>query len=300
MKIIIAENSGICFGVRRALDLLNDSAKRAGETGKKAVMLGPLIHNPRVVEEYLAKGVETVEIDSVPVHSVVIVRSHGITLDVEEKLNGIEDLTVVDTTCPYVKRIHQLVEKKSLDGYFVIVMGDRDHSEVEGITSRIKGSYIVVPPSYSDSVETVLKDIVSKNKKIYAVAQTTSRPANYENLLKKIRKIMGSDKSCSFQTAQTICTATLRRQDSAGELAIRVDVMIVLGGNNSSNTEKLYQVVKDRNKNSFRVESPAGLKSEEIEIIRKSQTVGITAGASTPDEQIGEMKIFLESLNVKS
>ena len=296
MKIIVAENSGVCFGVRRALDLLDEASSKAVSAGRKAVMLGPLIHNPRVVDEYLRKGVNTVDIGSVPAHSVVIVRSHGVTLDTEERLNGMEGLTVVDTTCPYVKRIHQLVEKKSLDGYFVIVMGDKDHSEVEGITSRIKGPFAVVPPSFSTEVEEMLRDIVSNNRKIYAVAQTTSRPANYDNLLKKIRKLIGTDRSVSFQTAQTICTATLRRQDSAGELASRVDIMIVLGGSNSSNTAKLFQVVLERNPRSFMVERPEDLTADTLELIKKSETVGITAGASTPDSQIDEMRKFLESL----
>lgn len=296
MKIIIAENSGVCFGVKRALALLDEASLKAAAEGRKAVMLGPLIHNPRVVNEYFRRGVDTVEINKVPLHSVVIVRSHGVTLDTEEQLNGMEGLTVVDTTCPYVKRIHQLVEKKSLDGYFVIVMGDRDHSEVEGITSRIKGPFAVVPPSFSPEVEEMLKDITAKNRKIYAVAQTTSRPANYENLLKKIRKLIGTDRSVSFQTAQTICTATLRRQDSAGELASRVDVMIVLGGGNSSNTAKLFQVVLEKNPRSFMVESPGSLTPESLKLIKDSKTVGITAGASTPDTQIVEMRKFLESL----
>jgi len=296
LKVIIAENSGVCFGVRRALDLLDEASLKAVSEGRTAVMLGPLIHNPRVVDEYFRKGVNTVDIDSVPAHSVVIVRSHGVTLDTEERLNGMEGLTVVDTTCPYVKRIHQLVEKKSMDGYFVIVMGDKDHSEVEGITSRIKGPFTVVPPSYSPDVEGSLREILSKYKKIYAVAQTTSRPANYENLLKKIRKLIGTDRSVSFQTAQTICTATLRRQDSAGELASRVDAMIVLGGSNSSNTAKLFQVVLERNPRSFMVESPEGLTQDVLELLKGAGTVGITAGASTPDGQIDEMRKFLESL----
>lgn len=294
MKILVAENSGVCFGVRRALNLLDESVKKANEEKRKIVMLGPLIHNPRVVENYSKLGVSVADISTIPENAVVVVRSHGVTLDVEHVLSKIEGLSVVDTTCPYVKRIHQLVEKKSTDGFSVIIMGDKDHSEVKGITSRVSGEFMITSPAITAEAEEELAEFVDKFKKIYAVAQTTSRPSNYEFMLKKIRKLTGNRKGIVFEAAQTICTATLRRQDSAGELASRVDTMVVVGGKNSSNTTKLFQVVQERNSNSFWVESPVDFSNKELEIIKKSMTVGITAGASTPDDQIEEMKHFLE------
>ncbi|MGI6395450.1 MAG: 4-hydroxy-3-methylbut-2-enyl diphosphate reductase [bacterium] len=296
MKVIVAENSGVCFGVRRALELLEKSVKSAEEEKKKAVMLGPLIHNPRVVEKYRIRGVEVKDIENIPSESVVIIRSHGITLNAEKKLNEIKGLSVVDTTCPYVQRIHKLIEKKSHDGFAVVVMGDEEHSEVRGITSRIKGGFFVVSPTEINEKWDDLEKFIAENKKIYCVAQTTTRPAAYENLLKKIRKFVAKKRELKFESAQTICNATFSRQDSARELASSVDAVVVLGGHNSSNTMKLFQVVKEKNEKSFIVESVKDFTDNEIEILKKCSVVGLTAGASTPDEQITEMKLFLESL----
>lgn len=296
MKVIVAENSGVCFGVRRALDLLEESVKKADDEKRKAVMLGPLIHNPRVVENYAAKGVEVKDIETVPQNSIVIVRSHGITASAENTLEKIAGIDVVDTTCPYVKRIHQLVEKKSSSGYAVIVLGDRDHSEVQGITSRIRGQFIVVSPAEITEKWSEIEKFINEHNRMYCVAQTTSRPSNYANLLKKIRKTIGQRKGVTFESAQTICTATFKRQDSARELAARVDAMVVLGGENSSNTMKLFQVVAEKNDRSFKVESVSELTETDIAILKKCKLIGLTAGASTPDDQILEMKTFLEFL----
>ncbi|HQI05105.1 MAG TPA: 4-hydroxy-3-methylbut-2-enyl diphosphate reductase [bacterium] len=296
MKVIVAENSGVCFGVRRALDLLEESVKTAELEKRKAVMLGPLIHNPRVVEHYASIGVEVRDTENIPESCIVVVRSHGITLDAENKLGKIQGLTVVDTTCPYVKRIHQLVEKKSSGGYAVIVMGDKDHSEVQGITSRIKGHFLVVSPAEVLQKWSEVEGFITEHKKIYCVAQTTSRPANYDNMLRKIRKFIEQKKENIFESAQTICNATFSRQDSARELATRVDAMIVLGGMNSSNTMKLFQVVKEKNGRSYMVESVDDFTEEMLNELKKCSVAGLTAGASTPDDQILEMKNFLESL----
>lgn len=297
MKITVADNSGVCFGVRRAFSLLEEAVADAKKSGTKVVMLGPLIHNPRVIKQYEEKGVFVTGIDSIPENSCVVIRSHGITKEERAKLDTFSGITLVDTTCPYVQRIHQLVEKRSSEGFAVLIMGDREHSEVRGITSKISGVFFVIHPSEFDSKNEELVSFVKNNEKIFAVAQTTSRPANYEYLLKKVRKAVAAMPGHRFLAAETICTATLKRQDSAGELAKKTDSMVVIGGRNSSNTSKLLQVVSEKNKNSFWVESPADFTPSDIEALKKSESVGITAGASTPDEQIAEMKSFLESLN---
>jgi len=294
MKVIVAEYSGVCFGVRRALDLLEESVEKATENGAKVVMLGPLIHNPRVVEGYSQKGVEVTDIASVPSIGVVVVRSHGITQQVEDALYKNKDLEVVDTTCPYVKRIHQLVEKKSSQGIAIVVMGDESHSEVEGITSRIKGPYLVISPDLTRESVSGLETFLENHERVFVVAQTTSRPSSYDKLIAKIKKIVPDRRK--VDVSQTICTATLKRQDSARELSSRVDAMIVVGGKNSSNTSKLYQGAISSNKNSFWVEKIEDFSDEDIAKLKNLSIVGITAGASTPDDQILEMKKFLESL----
>ena len=294
MKVLVAEYAGVCFGVRRALDLLEESVEKANGSGSMVVMLGPLIHNPRVVENYSEKGVNVVDVDSTPEEGVVVVRSHGVTKQVEDRLEEKEALKIVDTTCPYVKRIHQLVEKRSSQGIAIIVMGDKNHSEVEGITSRINGPFLVVSPELSEVSLEKMRDFLEEHDKVFVVAQTTSRPVNYEKLVSEVKKMIPERKK--VDVSQTICTATLKRQDSARELSSRVDAIVVVGGKNSSNTSKLFQVVSVDNKNSFWVERPEDFSEKDLSILRSLSTVGITAGASTPDDQIMEMKKFLESL----
>ena len=297
MKITVADNSGVCFGVRRAFSLLEKAVADAKKSGTKVFMLGPLIHNPRVIAQYAEKGVDVIGTDSIQENSCIVIRSHGITKEERSLLDKFPGITLIDTTCPYVQRIHQLVEKRSEEGFAVLIMGDREHSEVKGIKSKISGDFFVIHPSEFDSKSGELASFIADHDKIFAVAQTTSRPANYDFLLKKVRKTVGTMPGHRFIAAETICTATLKRQDSAGELAKKTASMVVIGGKNSSNTSKLFQVVSEKNKNSFWVESPADFKESDIEILKNSPTVGITAGASTPDEQIDEMKSFLGSLN---
>ena len=297
MKITVADNSGVCFGVRRAFTLLEEAVSNAKDSGTKVFMLGPLIHNPRVIKQYEEKGVSVIDIDSIQENSCVVIRSHGITKEERAKLDRFSGITLVDTTCPYVQRIHQLVEKRSGEGFAVLIMGDREHSEVKGITSMITGDFFVIHPSEFDSKNDELRDFIKDHDKIFAVAQTTSRPANYEYLLKKSRKIAAELPGHRFLAAETICTATLKRQDSAGELAKKTGSMVVIGGKISSNTSKLFQVVSEKNKNSFWVESPEDFSASDIEKLKISESVGITAGASTPDEQIEEIKSFLGSIN---
>ena len=297
MKITVADNSGVCFGVRRAFSMLEEAVTNAKKSGKKVVMLGPLIHNPRVIAQYAEKGVEVIDIDSIQENSCVVIRSHGITKEERAKLGGFSGITLVDTTCPYVQRIHQLVEKRSAEGFAVLIMGDREHSEVRGITSKITGDFFVIHPTEFESKNGELFSFIMTHDKIFAVAQTTSRPANYDFLLKKVRKTVGAMPWHRFIAAETICTATLKRQDSAGELAKKVSSMVVVGGKNSSNTSKLFQVVSERNRNSFWVESPEDFTVSNINTLKNSLSIGITAGASTPDEQIEEMRSFLGSLN---
>lgn len=260
-------------------------------------MLGPVIHNPRVINDYARRGVDVVDIASVPENSVVVVRSHGVTAKTEQILQSIENVKIIDTTCPYVQRIHKLVAKQSAEGCAILVMGDKNHSEVEGITSRISGDFFVIHPSEFEGKEQELRDFLKNHKTVFAVAQTTSRPSNFEHLLKLSRGLVRDLPDHKILSSETICTATLKRQDSARELANRVDVMVVIGGKNSSNTSKLLQVVMEKNDSSIWVESISDFTPEQLAGIKKAETVGITAGASTPDYQINEIKDFLERLD---
>ncbi len=288
-QIIIAKYAGVCFGVSRALELLENALGKGRDLNKNVFMLGPLIHNPRVIGEYEKMGVKITATHDNCDEGVVVIRSHGITLEEEKALYALENIVVEDTTCPFVKKIHRIVEQKSSLGFAVVVLGDKEHSEVQGIISRIKGDCLVVPPDDFSS----LQPFVLKHDKILAVAQTTSQPAHFESLTREMESLC-KNKECLFEN--TVCDATLQRQSAAKELAGRVDYMIVIGGKNSSNTSKLFSIVSAENKNSIWIESPADLDENICGDLKNKKTIGITAGASTPDIQIKELVSFLEKL----
>lgn len=291
-EVIVAEFSGICFGVKRAISLLDRACKE--DDNRKVSMLGPLIHNPRLIEDYKAKGVDVVNIDQVFDDSVVVVRSHGITKEEADYLLSLKDVEVVDTTCPFVKKIHDIVHMKSKDGYAIVVLGDEIHSEVTGITSRIDGDYFVVSPSYFDRPDCLgetLSSFIETHHKIFVVAQTTSRFEIFEKLICKLEQ---ESSITDFAYKNTICDATLQRQNAASKLAGSVDVMIVIGGKNSSNTSKLFSIVKSINSNSFWIESVNDIDESVNSKIKNADKIAVTAGASTPDSQIEEFLDFVK------
>ncbi len=291
--VIVAKYAGVCFGVKRALDLLENAVLEGQRRNIKVNMLGPLIHNPRVIEEYSVKGVEVIGCCEVRDHSIVVVRSHGITSDEEKFLVRRDGVEIVDTTCPFVKKIHRLVAEKSSEGFGIVILGDSEHSEVKGIISRICGPYIVVSPFFTDDDTETLSHFMEDNEKVFAVAQTTSQPANFKMLVEKIRSM---ESSSEFDFRDTVCDATYQRQQAARDLASKVDSMVVIGGRNSSNTSKLFSVVTAVNENSFWIESVDDITAEIKDSMVESGTIGITAGASTPDSQIEELKNYLEGL----
>jgi len=289
VKVKTAEKAGVCFGVQRALELLENAVQKGKEENKRVVMLGPLIHNPRLIESYAEIGVDVVSIESVQEECIVVIRSHGVTEEEEIYLRSLKNVEIIDTTCPFVKKIHNLVAKKSDEKYGVIVFGDELHSEVTGIISRIHADYedyLVIPPGNFE----ILDDFPENHEKIFLVAQTTQRNEIFLELKSLLERKM---KGKLFEYKNTICDATMHRQEAAAALAKDVDAMIVIGGRNSSNTSKLFKIVSRINRNAFWVESMADFSMEEIEILRSFESVGITAGASTPDSQLDELKKFL-------
>lgn len=289
MKVVVAKYSGVCFGVKRALDFLENAVSNGNNSNKKVFMLGPLIHNPRVIDDYAKRGIAVIETGTIPDNSIVVIRSHGITEEKEKKLLSQKEIEVIDTTCPFVKKIHRAVMEKALLGFAVVVLGDGDHSEVQGIISRITGDYLVVPPGDFSA----LSAFVQGHSKLFAVVQTTARPQNFDTLVEETKRLAG-DKT--FEYLNTVCDATYQRQNAAKTLAGEVDSMIVIGGRNSSNTTKLFNIIKEANHNSIWIESLEDISKEELNMLKNCDVVGITAGASTPDCQINELKSFLEAM----
>lgn len=277
-KVILAENAGFCFGVQRAVE---EALKVKNKFNKKIYTLGPLIHNNDVVK-YLEKNdifaVSYDEIDTLSEGDVILIRSHGVSKDVMENLEK-NKLIVVNATCPYVTNIHKKVSKYSDLGYNIVILGDDKHPEVIGINGWCKNSAIVT------------KNGVFEEKipnKICVVSQTTEKEETWK---KTVSNLSASSKE--LLAFNTICSATEVRQKSASELAKIVDIMIVIGGKNSSNTTKLYQISKEHCPNTIHIENSKELTSEFIEN-NKNKTVGITAGASTPDWIIKEVMDIME------
>ena len=272
-KVILAENAGFCFGVQRAVETSIDIKKKYN---KKIYTLGPLIHNSDVVsflEQNDIYAIDYENINDLQEGDVVIIRSHGIPEAVFNDLKS-RGLEVIDATCPFVTNIQKKVKKYSKEGYNIIIVGDENHPEVIGING------------WCDNKATITKNgefNKELSNKICAVSQTTEKKENWDKTLDAIDD--GTREVLSFNT---ICSATEVRQKSADDLSKEVDAMIVIGGKNSSNTTKLYEIAKHNCENTIHIENSNELPKEYINN-KNLKKIGITAGASTPDWIIREV-----------
>ncbi len=265
MDIRVAKTAGFCFGVARAVDR---AYQCADELGKSYFTLGPIIHNAQVVRDLEDKGVGVIQtIDELPEGSTVIIRTHGVSKSVYQDLDK-KKIPYLDLTCPFVKKIHKIVNEHFLSDFQIIIIGDSSHPEVIGINGWCDNSAIII-----EDLEQAEQMIPTK-KQVCIVAQTTFN----QNIYKKI--IFFLKKTCQNPVVfDTICNATEERQAESRTLAEKMDVMIVLGGQNSSNTQKLYQICKDVCPEAYCAESIDALG--DLQRFRNKR-VGITAGASTP------------------
>lgn len=277
MKVIIADQAGVCFGVKRALDLVNDEAEKGGEIAT----LGPLIHNPQVVRDLERKGVRVVKGVSEVERGTIVMPSHGVPRDV---MKSAEDagLRVVDAACPFVAKVHRRVERLAKDGYVVVVVGDAGHSEVKAIKSAAGENAIVV--SAPEDVEKV----DWSGKKVGIVSQTTQTPERFGEIVGMI-----AARATEVVAYNTICYATHDRQSAARELAPQVEAMFVVGGRNSANTNRLAEICEEEGVPTYHIETASEIQPEWV---KGMQTVGLTAGASTPEWIIEEVKSRLEEM----
>ncbi len=286
MEIKIADKSGFCFGVDRAVKIAYSTA---AEHRKGVFTYGMLIHNRDVTNELEEMGLRCAEqIDHIPENSVVIIRAHGVSKEEYDRLQG-KNCNIVDATCPFVKKIHHIVEDEFSKGRLVIIVGDKNHPEVKGINGWCENSGIIV--NSEAECEEILKN--SRDLPVSVVAQTTLIPEKFkkiENILKKY-----------FTNANffdTICSATEERQKSACELAKECDLMLVLGGRESSNTNKLYEICAEHCSLCCKIENAKELDgiSHLFKNKKNIKKVGITAGASTPDKVIKEAKLTMAEI----
>lgn len=280
MKFTLAKSAGFCFGVKRAVEMVYKEA----ETGKKVYTLGPIIHNEQVVQDLEQKGVRVIDTPeelSKAEDATVIIRSHGISADVYHQLED-KKVRIVDATCPFVSKIHRIVEKKYQEGSCIVIVGNANHPEVEGINGWCNGAATVI-----GSVSEAENYSQEPARKLCVVAQTTF---NY----KKFKDIVDifSKKSYDIDVMNTICNATEERQTEAAAIAGDSDAMIVIGGKHSSNTQKLYEICKNVCPDTHFIQTLDDLDLKQFQSFR---SVGITAGASTPNTIIKEVQSYVRN-----
>ena len=276
MEVVVAEHAGFCFGVTKAVDTVYEQISNKKQN---IYTFGPIIHNEIVVSDLESKGVKVIEdVDGLKgvTEGTVIIRSHGVTKEVHARLEK-TGLEIIDATCPFVKRIHRIVEEESLKGKSIIVVGSKSHPEVEGIVSYANGPVYVV-----ESPEMAEKFCADKNADYTVVSQTTFNKNKFQETIEILHNY-----GYNINIVNTICNATDERQTEAEEIASRADVMIVIGGSHSSNSRKLYEICAARCDRTYFIQTLDDLK---LEIPDGARLVGITAGASTPKNIIEEVQ----------
>ena len=278
MEVRLAQCAGFCFGVKRAVDQVYELVK----TGKAIYTYGPIVHNEAVVRDLEKKGVRVIEsreeLEALS-SGCVVIRAHGVPRSIYELLER-KKLEYVDATCPFVKRIHRIVERESAEGRHIIVIGNAGHPEVEGIVGWCSG-----PVTVLESPEEALSYTPPKGEKICLVSQTTFNYNKFQHIVAIFQK-----KGYNDSVVNTICNATEERQRSAKALAAEADVMIVIGGKHSSNSRKLYEICSGVCANTYFIQT---LDDLHLDLPKAVRLVGITAGASTPNKLIEEVQNYV-------
>ena len=277
MEVNVAKTAGFCFGVKRAVDQVYEQTEK--ENGKKIYTYGPIIHNEEVVKDLRSRGVEVIHSEeelAALTEGIVIIRSHGVPKRIYDLLEE-RKLQYVDATCPFVKKIHNIVKKASEEGSHVIIIGNPEHPEVQGIMG-----WSLLPVTVIQDAEEAEQLSLPEEQKICIVSQTTFNYNKFKDLVEIISK-----KRYDISVLNTICNATKERQTEAKSIAKGVDAMIVIGDKHSSNTQKLFEICKKACNNTYYIQTLDDLGMNQL---RSVETVGITAGASTPNKIIEEVQ----------
>ncbi len=275
MKVTVAKSAGFCFGVDRAVNMVNELL----ENGKSVYTLGPIIHNPQTLKDLEKRGVVVVDSpEQVPAGGTIVIRSHGVEQSVLERVKELQ-LDYSDATCPFVAKIHRIVSKAAKEGKTVLIAGDANHPEVQGIRGHCDGACYIF--KNTEELQNITDNILTeKDKPICVVAQTTFSVSEWENCLKIIKRVY-----TNATIFDTICNATAKRQSESALLSQQCDIMIVIGGKQSSNTAKLRDVC-GQNCTTYLIETADELP---LAALKKADCIGITAGASTPASIIKEV-----------
>ena len=280
MKVVLAKNSGFCVGVKNAVDTVMEIA------GKGVYVLGEIIHNESVLNKIYSKGVKTIESVDEIVNGILVIRSHGASKRIYDLLATKKDVKVVDCTCPFVKKTQKIVNEHFNNGYLIVIIGKAEHPEVVGLNGWCDNTAVILDG------EDLPKSVIEADR-VCVVAQTTYSLEKFDKILKKIQL------NCVKTVAvfKTICYTTMERQAEALNLAKKSDAMVVIGGTNSSNTQKLYDICKNNCEATFYVSEPNGL---DYKLLNRYKSVGIVCGASTPIEQAMEVFLTMEEKEVNS
>jgi (E)-4-hydroxy-3-methyl-but-2-enyl pyrophosphate reductase len=279
MEILLAESLGFCMGVKRAVDLAYRALEKSG--GEPVVTLGPLIHNAQEIERLAANGIGLADEAAPPPGGVVVIRAHGVAPEVYESLKD-RGLKVMDGTCPYVHYSQRKAMELRRDGYEVVIAGDRDHPEIRGILGYIEGQAHVVKTAGEALA-------LPPMGRAGTIAQTTLSPEKYREIIAAVGRRAGEVKVC-----ETICDATEENQAAVRRLAAEVDLLFVIGGRHSANSNKLVDAARALCPRARLIETPEEITPEEVRGVRR---VGVSAGASTPDWMIRRVVEHLRALD---
>jgi len=277
MEIILDEGAGFCFGVERAMKMTTEVAR---EPQHRVVTIGPLIHNPQVIEELKKEGVEVATEDADVHNTITIVRTHGVAPDVEKRLRQ-ASRQVVDATCPYVKKSHQYAELLRKEDYHILIIGDTNHPEIRGLLGCAGERVSVI--NHPEEAENM-----PQYPKLGVIIQTTYP---IEKAQKILAKLVG--RITELRVFNTICDYTSDRQAAAAHIAAKVQLMYVVGGRNSANTSKLVEICKQQGTPTRLIEVAEEIDERDLENVER---VGITAGASTPEVRIATVIERLEQI----
>ncbi len=278
MEVILAEHAGFCFGVKRAVEQVYEQVSKGGPI----YTYGPIIHNEEVVKDLEQKGVQVIETEEQLrelTEGTVVIRSHGVSRKIYEMIEA-QGLVCVDATCPFVKRIHNIVETESKAGKKIVIIGNAGHPEVEGIMG-----WSAVHADVVESLEEAQNYAFGQGQEMCIVSQTTFNYNKFQDMVEIFMR-----KGYNVYVVNTICNATEVRQTAARKIAAQVDVMIVIGGKHSSNTRKLYEICMQECANTYFIQT---LDDLHLDLPKSVRLVGITAGASTPNNIIEEVQNYV-------
>ncbi|MCI7099799.1 MAG: 4-hydroxy-3-methylbut-2-enyl diphosphate reductase [Lachnospiraceae bacterium] len=282
MEVKLAKTAGFCFGVKRAVDTVYEQVDHPEQT--PIYTFGPIIHNEEVIADLEKKGVITINSEEELkqlYEGTMIIRSHGVGEHIYDVIKE-QNLHLVDATCPFVKKIHRIVKDASEEGNYIIIIGNKNHPEVQGICGWCHGDCSVV-----STEEEIRALALPKERKVTVVSQTTFNLVKFKYLVAILENIC-----YNLYIVNTICNATQERQAEARKIASSVDAMIVIGGKNSSNTQKLYEICKKECGNTCYIQTLKDLSAQNFQTVC---TVGITAGASTPKHIIEEVQLHVRT-----